>query len=216
MHRLLSTPQGASPITAAALAVSAAGVLIHRSNTASASTAPCIHLASTKVDGSCEMPTLVLVHGLDSTRFTWNPFMERNAGRYKMIAVDLRGHGESALGDESHFTAEAVAADIRHTLREEKVALPVVLLGHSMGGRVAMEYGAEWPEDLAGLIVEDMDMRQYSKQDRPADDLRARRAFDRSFDSWEQAKRTLLRWYQEGRVDGWSCLLYTSPSPRDS
>eukprot|EP00658_Telonema_sp_P-2_P004855 TRINITY_DN11815_c0_g1_i1.p2 TRINITY_DN11815_c0_g1~~TRINITY_DN11815_c0_g1_i1.p2 ORF type:complete len:158 (-),score=26.32 TRINITY_DN11815_c0_g1_i1:364-837(-) len=117
MHRLLSTPQGASPITAAALAVSAAGVLIHRSNTASASTAPCIHLASTKVDGSCEMPTLVLVHGLDSTRFTWNPFMERNAGRYKMIAVDLRGHGESALGDESHFTAEAVAADIRHTLR---------------------------------------------------------------------------------------------------
>ena len=57
-------------------------------------------------------PTLVLIHGLDSTRFTWNPFIERCAGKYNIVALDLRGHGESSLGDHpiASFSAAAIAA----------------------------------------------------------------------------------------------------------
>ena len=127
------------------------------STTATASTVQPIRLAATKITAKQDFavrPTLVLIHGLDSTRFTWDPFISRCAGRYNILALDQRGHGESPLGEEADFSAAALAADIRHTLREEKVKLPIVLLGHSMGGRTAMQYCADYPEDLAAVIVE--------------------------------------------------------------
>ena len=147
-------------------------------------------------------PTLVLVHGLDSTRFTWNPFIARCDGKYNIVAVDLRGHGESPLGEEKDFTASNLAADIRHTLFQDlQINKPIVLLGHSMGGRVAMQYGADYPEDLAALIIEDMDVKPRTSKE--FTDMKERRDFNRSFNSWNEVKSHLLNWYQDSRIDGW-------------
>ena len=84
-------------------------------------------------------PTVVLVHGLDSTRFTWNAFIERQQQKYNIVALDLRGHGESSLGNVHDFTASTLASDIRHTLLHLNVPFPIALVGHSMGGRIAMQ-----------------------------------------------------------------------------
>ena len=46
-------------------------------------------------------PTLVLIHGLDSTRTAWDKFAEATAGKkWNVLAIDQRGHGESPLGKE--------------------------------------------------------------------------------------------------------------------
>ena len=74
-------------------------------------------------------PTLVLVHGLDSSRFTWNPFLSYcDICSWNTIALDLRGHGESRLGDAATFTAEAVAAD---AVESTRVAILVIVMSRS-------------------------------------------------------------------------------------
>lgn len=153
-------------------------------------------------------PTLVLIHGLDSTRFTWNPFIERCAGKYNIVALDLRGHGESSLGDHpiASFSAAAIAADVRYTLQSlDQLTAPFVLVGHSMGGRIAMQYGADYPEDLAALVIEDMDIKPRSVPPLDLEDKEARRLFNanRTFSTWEEMKKNLSKWYAEARIDGW-------------
>ena len=72
--------------------------------------------------------------GLDSTRLTWNKFIEETKGRWSALALDQRGWGESPLGKEQEYSAAIVAADIERALQEEVGDRKVVLVGHSMGG----------------------------------------------------------------------------------
>ena len=83
--------------------------------------------------------------GLDSTRFTWTTFIDKSPGRWNAIALDLRGWGESPLGKEEDYDATALAADIEAAIQEEVGAKKVVLVGHSMGGKVAIKYAADYP-----------------------------------------------------------------------
>ena len=84
--------------------------------------------------------------GLDSTRFTWNPFINKTAGRWNTLALDQRGWGESPLGQEEEYDAATVAADIETALQEDVGTRKVVLVGHSMGGKVAMKFAADYPD----------------------------------------------------------------------
>jgi pimeloyl-ACP methyl ester carboxylesterase len=61
------------------------------------------------------------------------------------------------MGDESDFTAQQLALDVRNAVLAHGIQKPFVLVGHSMGGRVAMRYAADYGDDLAALVIEDMD-----------------------------------------------------------
>ena len=86
-------------------------------------------------DGSGRLPVVVLLHGLGHTANVWDRFTELLPGRW--IAPDLRGHGRSPWADRysfGHFAADvadAVAARL-------PAGRPVVVVGHSMGGVVAL------------------------------------------------------------------------------
>ena len=165
-----------------------------------------LQLTATTVTASTDsrFPTLVLIHGLDSTRFTWNPFIQRCNNKYNIIALDLRAHGESPLGNtQEDFTAQNLALDIKHTLTTLKCTFPFVLVGHSMGGRVAIQYCADYPEDLSSLIIEDMDVKPRTVTPLSAEDTQKRQAFTRDFATFEDAKGTLMNWYDSKRIDGW-------------
>ena len=84
--------------------------------------------------------------GLDSTRLTWNRFIEESKGRWSALALDQRGWGESPLGKEQEYSAAIVAADIERALQEEVGDRKVVLVGHSMGGKVAIQFAADYPD----------------------------------------------------------------------
>lgn len=75
---------------------------------------------------------------------------------YPALALDLRGHGESPLGDPHYFSVATLVADIREAVKAHGVSQPFVLVGHSMGGRVVMRYAADYPEDIAALVIEDI------------------------------------------------------------
>jgi pimeloyl-ACP methyl ester carboxylesterase len=112
-------------------------------------------------------PTCILVHGLDSSKETWAGTLgDLAAAGSPAVALDLRGHGESQLGDDDEFSPEALASDVLESIRALRgQASPCVLVGHSMGGKVAMRAAAidaarDEPRLLASVVIEDMDVRQ--------------------------------------------------------
>ncbi len=105
-------------------------------------------------------PVTLFIHGLDSSSHTWRRVQERISS--PSIAIDCRGCGNSDLGNPDDFTSDALVADVKsvvdsHPLLQMK---RFVLVGHSMGGRIAMCYAAKYPEDVSALVIEDMDIRR--------------------------------------------------------
>eukprot|EP00629_Pelagomonadales_sp_RCC1024_P001064 CAMPEP_0119264688 /NCGR_PEP_ID=MMETSP1329-20130426/3702_1 /TAXON_ID=114041 /ORGANISM="Genus nov. species nov., Strain RCC1024" /LENGTH=299 /DNA_ID=CAMNT_0007264475 /DNA_START=156 /DNA_END=1052 /DNA_ORIENTATION=+ len=154
------------------------------------------------------IPTTVLVHGLDSSKETWKGVLAglSKAGK-PALALDLRGHGESPLGDPAAFSLDALARDVVHAVEvQHNVPRPWILVGHSMGGRVAMRVAdlsvAEAPDRLAAVVIEDMDTKPREKWG-PAD-IALPPPFERRFPSLEAAKAALLAHYNDPeRVESW-------------
>jgi pimeloyl-ACP methyl ester carboxylesterase len=95
-------------------------------------------------------PALVLVHGWSCDRSYWRGQLEPLSRLFRVVAVDLAGHGESGLGREA-WTIDAFGADVAAVV--EKLGLRrVILVGHSMGGDVIAEAARLLPGRVAGLI----------------------------------------------------------------
>ena len=101
-----------------------------------------------------ERPTLVLVHGgpgsFDHSYF--KPWFARLAVRMQVVYLDLRGHGRSTWGDAATWTFETCADDVRAFCDALGIERPIVL-GHSMGGFIAILYGSRHPGHAGGLIL---------------------------------------------------------------
>ena len=90
-------------------------------------------------------PLTVVIHGITESRKIIRPLTEALATNRTVLAVDLRGHGESALADT--YRMDEAATDIHETLLAAGFAdadLPLIV-GHSLGGVVATAYGALFP-----------------------------------------------------------------------
>lgn len=98
-------------------------------------------------------PPLVLVHGLACDHSFMAPQFDAFAGLHHVVAVDLRGHGQSDKPQQD-YTIPAFADDLAWVLRELALERPVVI-GHSMGGAIGLELAAEQPESLSGVVVLD-------------------------------------------------------------
>ena len=99
-------------------------------------------------------PTLVLLHGFTGSKENWLPLMPLLTTRYRVVAPDLPGWGDSARreGADYGFAAQAERlAGWMTTLGEE----PVILIGHSMGGGIAAVLAARYPERVSQLVLMD-------------------------------------------------------------
>lgn len=102
-------------------------------------------------------PALVFVHGWSCDRSYWKGQLESFSRSFKVVAVDLAGHGESGVGRRT-WTIEAFGADVVAVV--EKLGLQhVILIGHSMGSDVIAEAALRLPDRVAGIIMVD----QYKK-----------------------------------------------------
>jgi pimeloyl-ACP methyl ester carboxylesterase len=88
-------------------------------------------------------PPLVLVHGLGSSGRDWAAQVERFADRYRVLRMDLRGHGRSERARGPYSIAQ-FARDVAVFLRRQEAA-PAHVMGLSMGGMVALELAAGAP-----------------------------------------------------------------------
>jgi pimeloyl-ACP methyl ester carboxylesterase len=96
-------------------------------------------------------PDVILIHGTAVTLddMLTGPF-QCLAGRYRVTAIDRPGHGYSDASTEA--SAEAQAAVIRRAARDLGLVRPIVV-GHSLGGAVALAYALQWPEEIAGVVA---------------------------------------------------------------
>jgi 3-oxoadipate enol-lactonase len=94
---------------------------------------------------------IVLTHGLAASSVTWRAQVEAFSARHRVITWDLRGHGQSGSPQGSYRLAD-LAADLRSILDRERISRAVVL-GHSAGGVIAMQFALDHPERAAGLIL---------------------------------------------------------------
>ena len=96
---------------------------------------------------------VVLLHGLLGSSDNWHTVAGMLADRYRVIVPDMRNHGRSPHSD-SH-TYAALSEDVLEMVHELGLERPV-LVGHSMGGKVAMELALSHPEVPRAVVVEDM------------------------------------------------------------
>ncbi len=94
-------------------------------------------------------PPLVLIHGAGGSHLHWGPTTRRLSGR-SVYAIDLPGHGRSP-GAGSASIAEYVTA-VSSWLRQIGLQRPVIV-GHSMGGAIALSLALDLPESLGGLVL---------------------------------------------------------------
>jgi pimeloyl-ACP methyl ester carboxylesterase len=96
------------------------------------------------------LPALVFVHGWSCDRSYWKGQLEPFSRRFKVLAIDLAGHGQSSFGHEA-WTMGAFGGDVAAVV--EKLGLQrVILIGHSMGGDVIVEATRRLPGRVVGLI----------------------------------------------------------------
>jgi len=101
---------------------------------------------------------LVLLHGLFGSADNWGSIAKHFSQHYQVISVDLRNHGRSPHSDTQ--TYPDMADDLLAVLDTLGLA-QVHLLGHSLGGKVAMQFATQYPAKVSKLIVVDMAMRAY-------------------------------------------------------
>lgn len=99
--------------------------------------------------GSAAAPAIVFIHGSRLSRGMWQPQLAALAGQFRVVALDLPGHG--ALRDRPFRWDEAVEEVVR--VIDEAAGGRAVLVGLSLGGYVAMDVVARHPERVAGLVI---------------------------------------------------------------
>ena len=97
-------------------------------------------------------PPLVLIHGVTSSSETWRAVFSPLAERYTVIAPDLVGHGQSAK-PRGDYSMGAFASGVRDLVASLDLG-PATIIGHSLGGGVAMQFSYQFPErtERLGLV----------------------------------------------------------------
>lgn len=103
-------------------------------------------------------PPLIILHGLFGLSDNWVTIARRISANYTVFIPDQRNHGQSPHADT--FNYYALADDLMEFMDEHDIQKPV-LMGHSMGGKVAMNFALDYPENVDKLIIVDMSVRQY-------------------------------------------------------
>jgi pimeloyl-ACP methyl ester carboxylesterase len=146
------------------------------------------------LEWSREGTLLLFLHGFGNSSRVWDDCAPELAPHYRVIALDQRGHGDSARDPEQRYEPAAMARDVEAVLAALG-AQRVVLVGHSMGGRVSIEFAGLHPGMLAGLVLVDIgpesDPRGITRISLEVQEQ------DFAFDSLADYRRVLARQYPE-------------------
>ncbi len=109
-----------------------------------------LHVAE---DGDPLAPPVLLVHGIVGSRSTWSWLVPELVERFRVLRLDLRGHGQSDRAP-GRYTADGYVADAIATV-EQAAGRPCVIVGHSLGGATAAAMTQRRADLLIGAVLED-------------------------------------------------------------
>ena len=106
--------------------------------------------------------TIIFVHGWTCDSSSWQSQVPAFAKKYRVVTLDLPGHGKSGSPKDGKFSMELFARAVE-AVRVEGKADKVVLVGHSMGAPVIRQYARLYPQHVAALVAVDgpLDMRSF-------------------------------------------------------
>lgn len=102
---------------------------------------------------------LIILHGMLGMLDNWQTFGKEISQKHLVYLVDLRNHGRSAKADL--MTYPAMAEDLKETMESQWLYDGAIVLGHSMGGKVAMQLALNYPDLVKALIVIDIAPVEY-------------------------------------------------------
>jgi len=112
--------------------------------------------------GPGEVP-LLIAHGLFGSARNWNVIAKRMSDERRVVAVDMRNHGDSPWSDDHSYPA--LAADLAEVI--DALGGRADVLGHSMGGKAAMTLAAQSPDRVRRLLVADIAPVEYPHSQAP-------------------------------------------------
>jgi long-chain acyl-CoA synthetase len=96
--------------------------------------------------------TIVLQHGFAGAAESWEFQINHFAPNYRVVVPDLRGHGQSDA-PYSQYTMDEMVADMHAIVQARKLPEKFILVGHSFGGSICVEYANAYPERIEKLIL---------------------------------------------------------------
>lgn len=103
---------------------------------------------------------IIILHGLFGTLDNWQTISRELGNQYIVTAFDLRNHGRSPHADE--FSVSTMASDVYEMIQLLKIP-SAVIIGHSMGGKVAMVFSLAYPAVTDGMVSIDMAPKRYMR-----------------------------------------------------
>ncbi|MCH2169339.1 alpha/beta hydrolase [Myxococcota bacterium] len=107
------------------------------------------------LEWSTEGVPMLLLHGFGNEAHLWDDFAPKVAPHYRVLALDQRGHGDSDHDPESRYDVHSMVEDVEALTRALDIDR-LVIIGFSMGGRVATLFAGRHPERMAGLVIVDI------------------------------------------------------------
>lgn len=97
--------------------------------------------------------TYLFIHGIGDTGAMWQPLVDSLPDSIQYVAVDLLGFGESPSPRWSNYTAAVHARSILATFLTLRITTPVIIVGHSLGSLVAVEFAKRYPYLVKRLVL---------------------------------------------------------------
>lgn len=104
-------------------------------------------------DSSSGSTAVIFLHGIASNSDTWKPVLPIMPHNYRSIAIDLLGFADSPKPTYLDYTVKDHAKAVLRTISKLKVKTPYILVGHSMGGLIAVEIAKTKPKSVKKLIL---------------------------------------------------------------
>lgn len=109
-----------------------------------------------------EGQNLIIMHGLYGASDNWVRIAKQLATNFKIYLPDLRNHGASPHSEE--FSIKIMAEDLLNFMNSQNIE-KTILIGHSLGGKIAMEFASLHPEKIKKLVIVDIAPRNYVKEE---------------------------------------------------
>jgi pimeloyl-ACP methyl ester carboxylesterase len=113
---------------------------------------------------------VIILHGIFGISDNWVTIGRRLAEKFEVFIPDQRNHGQSPHSDT--FNYYALGDDLFEFIEDHHIINPI-LIGHSMGGKVAMNFALEHPSKVSQLIVVDISLREYPARQEHMDIIHA-------------------------------------------